>query len=334
MKNDIKKIFALVVGLCLTVNCGGGGSISDLSDTLSGETFVVDGLDDVSDEISAACSTATPSNTMGFDVEVAFDVVATSGAPSANDVEVTIAFGSVDYDIEVGGDRIYSGSWEAVDGNTLALEIDGDTVLLDVDVDTDNGILTVGLNDSEAVDCGSSGGGTVNTSSLDPTSDASVSGESVSVGNETTDVGETENEYETLVNTLFGTTWCFESGYPHFLAVVFDTFENATSGAYPHAWSASPEDNVDFLSGANDDLVFVDNTFYAYTTKAPKIRTYNYGRKEEIDSYASIAFTDESQQTITIDYGVNAEAIFALSTSSTEGSCPDLSVSAIDLARL
>lgn len=160
----IKQFLILALMSLIFVNCNSGSS-SDLSDTLSGNTFLIEGLEDVMDDVSASCGSSSGNasrseasesvvNTAALSINSTADSDVNPSSSSSSDYE--ISFGSSTYSVTSDGNEVMDGTWEATDGNTVEIELYGDTYLIDVDVNEDDDTVTVNLNDSQDLECDSS----------------------------------------------------------------------------------------------------------------------------------------------------------------------------------
>ena len=195
---------------------------------------------------------------------------------------------------------------EAVDEDTIAIEVGDTTIYIDVTVYGDNNTIVIEVNEDDSCDSDTPAG-----------SDTSIAGE-VS----------TETYEEIVLIDRLTATWCYDSGYPYMLSVIIVDEDEV--------WVAFPSANEDYLDGSTTDLDFVTTNFtYLSNSQEASISTRNTDVEvDELVDYADVTMDDEDDETMMIDFGVDLEATFVKSASSTEGDCPDISVDEDDLEGL
>lgn len=130
-------LIILLVSLVFLAQCSGsGGSSEDLSELLANHSFSIVASDNVSITADASCSSISTNPDTTVTVSASSDAPPSLVKPrfaTQIEVEGNISFTEDTYTISsITGTTIASGSWEAMDGNTIEITDNGDTVLLDV----------------------------------------------------------------------------------------------------------------------------------------------------------------------------------------------------------
>jgi len=176
---NIFSLSLLIVTLFM-MNCSGSGSNSAAADALAqmlrGNTFTLEGMDEVlnndcgsrSETISTAGSVSISldnDSSISGDEEllpISAGVQASGGTSVASDDTVT--FDNSDFTIGSNGNEVMSGTWLAVDGNTIYMIIDGVATSIDLIVDEDEEVIEIV---DVLFDCSTFGGSTISPSPQD-----------------------------------------------------------------------------------------------------------------------------------------------------------------------
>lgn len=264
----MRKLFIILLGVIL-INCSGGGSVStrtfnnadDLSSALSGHSFQLSVDQDCSSSssspnVGAISSPASSSNdTSDSDVEayvarnsvsswsVAWMFSPVDGASdsdtgsSSSSASISLSngmelrFSNTRVDLIDDSEIVATGTWTAVDSDTIQIILDGQTITTDVVVYSDGTIELEFVNNLLSSSCNS---------------ETSLPGQSAPLVNSTTP--EEQALLQTVTRIPNSGTWCFHSGTPYFLSLRF-----AGGDDYNQVQVALPNDNVvAFNSGAMD----------------------------------------------------------------------------------
>lgn len=323
------SLLFLIVGL-MTAGCNSGGSASSLASLLRGHTFQLETNTEALEEaLEEACGEEV---TVGVDSSALTLSTGTIQASSELDdeSELTISFSDDTYIVrEEDGEVVSTGTWRAIDGNTIEVTDDGDdeTVQLDVQIQGDRLIISLPdelIDDLVSASC-SPGSEEVPVISPEPS-------ESPEAPNDDSP----EDDSDTLAGALSG-TWCYDSGSPYYLAVQIDTAGGTSSTfATYEASVAYVYDNENFLDGITDTLEFTSrNLGVNEVYQTAWIATFSVGGSQPgIVPFATIEFVGIDQQAISIDFGSDQSGSYVRSSSLIEGECPDLTVDESDLDAL
>lgn len=275
----MRKLMIILMGLSLMQCSGGGSSVStrnfnnanDLSSALSGNSFQLSVEQDCSSSSSAdSVSSAGSSDTTYTDQNYVAYNWGDSWSTNESDVEfvtgytspaasvplsngMVLRFSNLTVELIDGSETVATGTWEAVDSDTIQIVIDGQTINTDVVVYSDGTIELEYVNNLVTSSC-SGAVSEVSTNSL-------------------------QTQESSRIASLFSNfgragTWCYESGTPYFLSLRISNDEAQNIAVYineadPHIifQVALPNDNVEAFRAGFMDLI--------YTEKAARLNADN-----------------------------------------------------------
>lgn len=330
MKKSLSKITA-TLGLALLTACGGSGNQptdkASLEQTLTERSSFKMGISEL-DKFDEGCfgeeanSVSTSSPRQGLQKLLASDVptTSTSGGTIAGGSEdsclqkldqLTVYFEpNQQFTIKACGYTVLAGRWAALDSHVVLITVDGVEIKFDLDIQGDE----ILLNSTRCVADSSQSNATSTPSGA--TIPNSENGDNPRV--------------PSLESILKETTWCYQSGFPQYLAMTF------YSGRFT---VAETKKNIDFLSGTNSGLIYSTdlilyywpgNDFYTSLGAQGELLLKNpdYGNLANLydPSFAEVDHSDPDHLRIKITHGINLFSYFEKSTSAAQGECPGLKV--------
>ena len=322
-KNSLRTEIAAacLLGLLVLSGCN-SGTAEDTELRLAGNTFHLE-LSPTSADISENCPPHIPFATIVIHEEglVADGPQALHNSDGYADNFQTSTFtitfeGDGTFVMGIDGNVDDEGEWQAIDGDTIEITISGDSGLAHIDIEGDTLIMELTPESAGAI-CGH-----LPESIEDFEHSLPPLGENENENNPS-NPEESVVAQQTLTNFLDG-TWCYESGYVFYLALVIDAGTVPNPGYAVYKSQAAPqEDNDDFLDGTATTL--------NYATRDVGINEFQQTAWVDtnrsngtIYSLARITVEPVDPDIIDVEFGAGKDATFVKSDSEVSGECPDL----------
>ena len=290
---------------------GCDGSADDSETLLTGQTYHLE-FDEDSADIDENCPPSTSESSL---TTVTDGMLALHDSGFVN-ADFTISFGEGTFITKWLGDEIDEGTWRGIDSNTIEITLGDYTGLVDIAVHDGTHLIFKLTPESARAFCVAE---LPNTAESEDDEDDDTDTPNPDTSDPDVSVG-----IEPIMAGVLDGTWCYESGYLFYVAVVIDVGDGDNPGYAVYESQAAPEeDNAGFLDGTAVTL--------NYATRDVGINEFQQtawietNRKSgSIDSLAPITPDPADPTRLTIAFGDDKDAIFLRSDSEVDGECQDL----------